>query len=113
MGDGTPLYISLFVILLFGIIMPSIINLVVDVQIDEVTGPATTIISIIDDGIGIPFVPFDGTIDIFGFLSQDMKDSLILWVSGFGYLPSELQLFSLIVVNIGFLVTIIKLLPTT
>ena len=111
MGDGTPLYISLFVILLFGIIMPSIINLVVDVEIEEVTGPASTIITLIEDGISVPFSSY--SIDIFGFLSQDMRDNLISWVSGFGYLPDWLQLFSLLIVNVGFLYTFIKLLPTT
>lgn len=109
MGEWTPIYISLIIILVMGIIVPFAVNLVVDVETEEIEGPASGIIDLIENGVDI----FTYNLNPFNFIDSELKFSLINWIRGFGYLPVWLQYFSLLLVNIGFFYTFIKLLPTT
>ena len=109
MSEWKPLYISMIILFIVGILLPSFMNSFVEINPDDVSGLTGGVINLIENGVDF----FGSDIDVFGYLPQTIEDSIIEYISGFGYLPDWLQLFTIFIFSIGIFYTFIKLLPTT
>jgi hypothetical protein len=109
MGDYVPLYYSLAIIFLIGILLPVVITSVVDINPDDIGGLVGFLVDIVEEGVSFftfSFNPFD-------ILGEDLKNQLVNYIASFGYIPEVILYPLLIFVIIGFIYTLVKLLPTT
>lgn len=107
--DYIPLYITLGLLFVIGVLMPVVIGDFVDVEEPPESSLMNPIITIFGEGIG--FYGFN--LNIFGFLGDTLQTSLTNYVTMFAFIPNMLLIPLIIVMITGIVYTIIKLLPTT
>lgn len=112
MGDYVPLYVSLGLLFLFGVLYPSIYGTFydLDLQHDNILAP---LVDVIDNGFTVDLWFYEVTLNPFDNLGQTFQDYLLNVVIALTYLPPYVIIPLMIVIIFGFLYTIIKLLPTT
>lgn len=108
--DYKPLYISLGLIIIIGVILPLILlNFTETKQIPDENSILSPVINIIENGVTI----FSFNIDLFSFFGETIKTNLITYLSAFAFIPNIILIPLLIIIITGILYTFIKLLPTT
>jgi hypothetical protein len=116
MGEYQPLYLSLFIILIIGVVLPVFMGAIIqEPQPDDINSLVTGIIELVDNGVTFDLGTIIGTFNVnpFNILGTTLKGSLINYLTAFGYIPLWLLIPLLIIITIGIFYTVIKLLPTT
>ena len=124
MGEWKPLYISLFMLLILGGLLPYIMASFIDINsysssYDGYLDPIITFVGTgtnLDFSIPIPFLPnvdFDFDFNPFGLLGGNIQNFLVNQLVGFSLIPSVLGIFLIVIMSVGFVYSIIKLLPLT
>lgn len=105
MGDYKPLYLSLAILFIIGVLIPSIISPFADLEElkEDFEG------NIITNGISI----FGFNINPFNIIPRNLRDSLEEYSLYFGLIPNVIKIPALILFWLGIIYTFIKLLPTT
>jgi hypothetical protein len=109
MTDYKPLYFTLTLLLIIGVVMPLIISDFVDVSEVETDSILDPLITLVNEGVGI----FGFNLDIFGFLGDTLQDSLVDYLTIFALIPEIILIPLIIIMIIGIVYTIVKMLPTT
>lgn len=108
MGDYTPIYISLGIIFLVGLIVPAVSDSL-GILIPDPNSFINPIVEIVSEGVGF----FGFSINPFSWLGDGIQNYVLSLLIGFSYLPNWLNFVLIIFVIIGIVYTLIKLLPTT
>lgn len=111
MGEWTPIYISMVLLIFIGVILPMTISPFVDgdgVNSDSFIYPITNIVK---NGFDVNlFWVFDTTIDPFSWFGDGFKDVIYDYLSVFSHIPSVLSVPLLIFIILGFVYGFTKLL---
>lgn len=110
-GDWKPIYVSFSILFVLGIILPFVINSVIDVNPDDISGFASYFYDMVENGVDLPVLP--GSINIFSAFGETLQNALLSYIATLGYIPEVILIPMIILITFGFLYTIIKLLPTT
>lgn len=109
MTDYRPLYFTLALLLIIGVVLPMIVSDFVNVSEVETDSILDPLITIIDEGVGI----FGFNLNIFGFLGDTLQGSLVDYLTIFALIPENILIPLLLIMITGIVYTIVKLLPTT
>lgn len=113
--DYKPLYISLTLIFVIGVVIPFILAGIVDLnEIQTSNVVVTPIINFVNNGFSLNFLGLGNfSFNIFDFFGETLKQSLITYLSYFGLIPEVIIIPYIIIVLVGIVYTIVKMLPTT
>lgn len=116
MGEYTPLYISLALLIIIGVVLPAIINSVVtNPNPDEINSLSTGMIDLVENGLTFNLGSIIGTFTVnpFNILGSELKAGLTDYITALGYLPLWILIPVIIIITTGFIYSTIKLFPTT
>lgn len=110
MGEWKPLYISLLMLIVLGVILPYVVGSVVEINPDNVESTLISgLIDLVENGVTI----FTFSINPFDVLGETIKDTLINYIAIYDYIPLVLLIPIITFITLGVLYSTIKLLPTT
>lgn len=109
MSDYKPLYLSLGMIFVVGILLPFMISSFIDLNNVEVSGIVTPIIDLVENGVSI----FTFSINPFNIFGETIKNSIIDYLKYFSLIPDLIIIPYVLITLFGIFYTFIKMLPTT
>lgn len=111
MSEYIPLYISLGLIFIIGGFIPLIISGFIDVSEPSSDSFIASISDFIDTGFTIPiFGFFNLSINPFGLFGEGFEDILISRLNAFSYLPNSISIPLLILILVGFVISLITII---
>lgn len=117
MGDYAPLYFSVMILLLVGVLLPLVIAPFTAGKPSQ-DSLLTPMVELVDDGacIDVPLLFFGNKefcFSPFSWFGDEIKLGFVTYFSAFTYIPPVILIPLIIIMMLGFTYTIIKLLPTT
>lgn len=110
MGDYTPLYWSIGIILTIGVLLPVVVMGFGVVEEIELTNPLISpLVDFVQNGVN--FLGYN--IDFFEIFGDNFRNFIIDYLTAFGLIPLGIFIPLMIIVFTGFVYSIVKLLPTT
>ncbi len=121
MSEWKPLYFSLAIIFIVGGLIPFIISGFVDLEDIEIEGVIGTLVDIVQNGLDLEIFDLSimgfnvGTVsfDLFGFTGETIRAFVINQLVAFSVIPIYIKIPLLALVIVGFIYSIVKLLPLT
>lgn len=114
MGEWTPLYISLFILLIIGGIIPGIASSFLEEGQYNHDSFVAPLIDKVNYGFDVELFWFYQTnINPFALFGTGVQQFIVNQLSGFSYVPPYISFPLLLLVVVGIIYTIIKMLPTT
>lgn len=114
MGEWTPLYISLIILFVIGLVIPALMSHFVTEGSYNYDSFVAPLIEVMEDGFDITlFWIYDTNINPFLWFGVSFRDFLVDQMSAFSYIPSYFSLPLIFIVIAGIIYSIVKLLPTT
>ncbi len=109
--DYVPLYVSLFIIIGVGVILPFAINGITPIdELETDNAVLSPIINLFDDWeINLGF----GTFSFRGLFGDTLTDYLIDYLKAFALIPEIILIPLMILITLSLTYTFIKILPTT